>query len=1287
MLSFFSLLLAILLSVLNPGGHKPAGTPPPARDASISKARVLKSYGALPMSFEVNQGQADSSVRFLARGQGYAVLLRPSEALLALRPPSQNTRVHEKAGELPQSSSRPLKMKIENANLSAPTTGLHRLPGVSNYFIGNDPSHWHTNIPTYEKVQFENVRPGVNLVYYGNQGQLEYDFVLAPGVRPESLRLSFEGSDATLDEQGDLVFTSTDGKVTFRRPVAYQRHKSDSGKKHFLPASYALIGHNRVGFVVPGYDPHEPLTIDPVLNYSTYLGGNGGDTGTAIALDTLNDAYVTGSTASTNFPTAGSSPSSPPYQKSYGGDTDAFVTEVRYDGEAIIYSTYLGGNNYDTGNGIAVDSSGDAYIVGTTASSNFPTTANVFQPTLGGDTDAFVAKLDPSGSHLLFSSFLGGSNYDYGNAIAVDQYGNAYVTGSTQSTDFPTANPIQSGNNGNGDAFVAEIDPNLSGTSQLVYSTYLGGSSADSGQGIAVDLGGNAYVVGFTYSTNFPTYNAYQSSNGGSVNAFISKVSKGGVGFAFSTYLGGTGDDRGWAIAVDSLNNVYVTGSTLTPCTPASTTTTMCNPTETFPTTTGAFQPYNTSESPGYSDVFVTKLNFTGDSLLYSTLLGGALTDSPTGIAVDGLGDAYVTGYTESNNFPTANAVQASYTGGTCGPAPCPDAFITEVNPTGTAVVYSTYLGGNLANWGNGIAVDTNTPPDAYVVGTTTASNFPAIALAYQSAPGNTTGLGNAFISELSQADAAGVALTPQKLAFGNVNLDTPSYVTNQDVPATVTLMNAGTVPLQVTSITTTGDFGETDNCVGPGGTPGTVPAGGGMCTINVSFTPTVLTNETGLLAINDNAAGSPHLVTLTGTGINQYTTVLFSPAKLVFPDTVLNTTSSTVQSVTMTNNGTSNVPLTITAIAVTGDFAETNNCPTTPFTLAVGAYCTFNVSFTPTATGTRTGSLNITDNVASGTSSVPLTGVGIPVFSLSSPTLSQSLLIGMTSTPFTITLSAPASFTDTIALSCSGATCSFNPSTIALGQPTIPTTSTMTLLGLSPTSSNPFSFTVTGKDTTTGIGSYSLTLTVYFEDFTLSASPAVNSVSSGGSTIYTVTVSPINGFNQPVDLSCLDNKNFPQGTSCLFHPSSVTPNGGAFSSQMTVSTTEQSTSTSEVLPHARPRLPPGPTLMLVLWGTFNLVALGALLVGRKMWRGETGRRKRLIYAQVALATLVLATAFWVSCDTSIYTNVIQPSTVNGTPTGNYVITIVGTFTTTTAVTNGTTTTVTRGTTVNLTVQ
>jgi len=1288
MLSIFFLLLSTLLTVLNPSGHKPVRAPSHTEEFAASKARVLKSYAALPMSFEVNQGQADRAVRFLARGQGYTILLKPSEALLAMQSPAQGARFPEKAQAQPTPSTRVLRMKIEGANLSARATGLHRLPGVSNYFIGNDPSRWHTNIPTYKEVQFEHIRPGVNLVYYGNQSQLEYDFVLSAGIKPQSLGLSFEGSDAAIDQQGNLVFTSTDGRMSFRRPIAYQYHKSNPAKKHFLTASYVLKGHNRVGFEVPDYDPRAPLVIDPSLVYSTYLGGNGGDTGNAIALDSLGDAFITGSTSSTNFPTSGTAGSQnpTPFQATYGGGTDAFVTKLRYDGEAIIYSTYLGGNNYDVGNGIAIDSSADAYIVGSTASSNFPTTANVFQLTLGGNTDAFVSKLDPSGAKLLYSSFLGGSDVDYGLALAVDLYGNAFVTGSTQSTDFPTVNPIQSGNSGNGDAFVAEV--NTQGT-KLVYSTYLGGGSADSGQGIAVDSGDNAYVVGFSFSTNFPTFNPYQASNAGSVDAFVSKLTAGGSSLAFSTYLGGEGDDRAWAVALDSESNIYVTGSTLTTCTPASTTTTQCNPTTSFPTTPGAFQTFTTKQAPGYSAVFVSKLNFPGTALLYSTLLSGSLTDSPAGIAVDSAGNAYVTGHTQSNDFPTANAVQASFAGGTCGSGPCQNAFVTEVNPPGTSLVYSTFLGGSSGDFGNGIAVWTNSnnnnDVEAAVVGTTFSTNFPAVALAYQGQRGNTTGVGSAFVSMISHNNLPVVALTPQKIAFGNVAQGTSSSVTSMNQPSIVTLRNAGTVPLQITSITAGGDFTETDNCIG------TLPAGGGVCTIKVTFTPSVLSAETEQLSIYDNATGSPHLVTLTGTGVMGVTTVLFSPTSLVFGGQVINTTSP-AQTVIMTNNG--QTPLTVTNITTRGDFAETNTCPSTPFTLAVNASCAFQITFTPTSTGIRTGSLNITDNVAAGTSAIALTGTGNPNFSLTSPTLTQSLPIGTTTTTFTISLSplTPTStFTDTIALSCGSGTCSFNPANIALGSTTIPSTSTMTLSGLSAATTNPYIFTVNGVDSTTGFETAMLTLTIYFQDFSISAYPAINTIQSGASTIYTVTVSPVNGFSQPVALSCLSSS-LPQGALCLANPAALTPQGGAVSSQLSVSTTAQSTSTTAwLVPRPHPRIPPPPPKMLVLWGACGLLTLiAALLVRGKARLPRTEKRRRLIHAQVALAVLALATAFWVSCDTYIYTNVIQPSPINGTPTGNYPIIIQGTFTGSTAgvgVVSGTTTTVTHQTRVNLTVQ
>ncbi len=449
------------------------------------------------------------------------------------------------------------------------------------------------------------------------------------------------------------------------------------------------------------------------------------------------------------------------------------------------------------------------------------------------------------------------------------------------------------------------------------------------------------------------------------------------------------------------------------------------------------------------------------------------------------------------------------------------------------------------------------------------------------------------------------------------------------------------------------------------------------------------------MLSITDNAAGSPHLVTLTGTGVTGIAQVQFSPTSLVFQPTTLNTTSAP-QTVTMTNNG--ETPLTVTNIAATGPFAETNTCPSYPFTMAVGGRCNFSVTFTPTGTGVLKGSLTVTDNVTSGSSSIALTGTGNPNFTLSSPTTTQSLPIGTAATTFTINMSAQPSlnFTDTVALSCSPGTCSFNPANIALNSTTIPSSSILTLSGLSPTSANPYIFSVNGRDVTSSTGeTATLTLSVDFGDFSISATPAVNTITSGASSIYSVTVSPVNNFSQPVTISCLNTPPYtlPKGATCLANPASLTPkNGAAVSSLLTVTTIAQSTSTTgHVLPRpVPPRIPPPTPMMFALWGACNLVLIAVFLIRGKLRRRQPGGRRRLIFAQFALAMLALAAVFWVSCETDIYTNVIQPSTINGTPTGIYSITILGTYTGSTAgigITTGTQTTVVRQTTVNLVVQ
>src|SRR5712672_1576210 len=425
--------------------------------AAATDARLSESYGKLPLQFEANRGQTQKDVRFLSRGPGYSLYLTAGEAVLVLAKPDAKA----------QEKSVALRMSLVGAARKPHITGLDELPGKANYFIGKDRSKWRANVPTYAKVQYRNVYPGVDLVYYGNQRQLEYDFVVAPGADPKRIALGFKGADKLeIDAKGDLVLRAAGGEVRQHKPVVYQEI---DGIRQEIDGGYVRKGANRVGFRLAAYDTARPLIIDPVLSYSTYLGGSGREKGLAIAVDRDGNAYVTGLVSSTDFPTTAGA-----FQPIFGGGTafgggqgfDAFVTKFDSTGSALLYSTYLGGSDDDQGLGIAVDTNGNAYVTGSTKSANFPTTAGAFQPTYGGVTDAFVTKLDPTGSALIYSTYLGGSSGDEGNAIAVDAGGCAYVTGIAGS-DFPTTPGAVEAVGAIG-AFVTKLDPS---GSALAYST------------------------------------------------------------------------------------------------------------------------------------------------------------------------------------------------------------------------------------------------------------------------------------------------------------------------------------------------------------------------------------------------------------------------------------------------------------------------------------------------------------------------------------------------------------------------------------------------------------------------------------------------------------------------------------------------------------------------------------------------------------------------------------------------------------------------------------------------
>jgi hypothetical protein len=713
----FALALALVLVALqavNPitaSGLAIAMAAPGVDPAAAIQPGVSEAYGELPLHFEANQGQTDAQVNFLARGSGYTLFLTPGEAVLKLSMPvgfevSSFGLQAEPASFLDSPSETGngavLRLQFVGANPASQVVGLEELPGKINYFIGNDSSQWQTNIPTYAKVKYQAVYPGVDVVYYGYQGQLEYDLIVAPGANPDVIRLNFQGAERLeVAAEGDLILYTAGGEVRQQPPLIYQEI---NGTKQTISGQYVLTGKSQVGFDVAAYDPSRPLIIDPVLAYSSYLGGGDADIGNGIAVDTAGNAYLVGQTTSSDFPTAG------PIQNASAshGDLDVFVMKLNSAGSELVYATYLGGNGYslgsgeEIGRGIAVDASGNAYITGQTNSLDFPL-ANPLQGSYtGGFSDAFVAALNPAGSALLYATYLGGLSQDFGNSIALDTAGNAYVTGQTSSNNFPTGSAsYQAEIAGGSDAFLTQII-SASGVYTWGYSTYLGGSSDDVGRGIAVDGQNNAYVVGQTASTDFPVKNAPQSAySGGFSDGFVAGLdpaTSGAASLVYATYLGGSSTDNGKGIAVAASGNAYVTGETIS---------------VNFPTA----KPFQAVYAGG-TDAFVTQIIRVGGIYTwgYSTYLGGNDCDRGNGIAVDASGNVYMVGYARSADYPKLNPIQAAL-------ASPEDVMVTVLNATGSELIYSTYLGGGGDDIGRGIAVDGS--GNAYVVGQTASTDFP----------------------------------------------------------------------------------------------------------------------------------------------------------------------------------------------------------------------------------------------------------------------------------------------------------------------------------------------------------------------------------------------------------------------------------------------------------------------------------------------------------------------------------------------------------------------------------
>jgi len=1249
--------------------------------ASISNcASVAENYGKLPLSFETNQGQSGPQVKFLSHGVGYSVFLTDSSATLALTEQDvSNAKLDQAPEDGRKSISVPKARKIDVVQMSlaggshdAHAVGIDQLPGTANYFVGSDPTKWHRNLPTYSKVKYTDVYPGVDLIYYGNRRQLEYDFVIKPGANPQSIRLHFSGlRNLKLTPNGDLALSAGNGEIVFHRPVIYQ---VKNGNRQPIEGRFSLLAKQSVGFALGHYDHTKSLVIDPVLVYSTYFGG--GASAAAIAVDSAGNAYVTGSTysASPNFPTTTGS-----FQTKSAFGYNAFVTKLNSSGTALLYSTYLGGSSDDSGAGIAVDSAGNAYVTGVATSRDFPVTTGAFQPANNGITyetsgstviysvpNAFITKLDPTGSALIYSTYLGGNGVqfpnrlasppggteppyayqgDFASGIAVDSSGFAYVTGQAVSTDFPvTGGAFQTKNNSPGYVAVPGYDTlptnvfvtklNQTGTA-LVYSTYIGGtgdaddSNGDLGSGIAVDSSDSAYVTGLTASSDYPvTVGAFQitTRNKSGSNAFITKLNSMGTALTYSTYLGGSEESVGSSIAVDDSGDAYVTGTTES---------------NDFPITPDAFQATKKTSAAGAQydppTGFVTKLNSTGTELVYSTYLGGSgnvsgqAGDTPESIAVDGLGEAYLTGTTVSIDFPvTAGAFQTVNNGATLGYGDT-NGFVTKLNPTGAALLYSTYLGGEGVGY-NGdsatsIAVDGS--GNAYVTGLTSSSDFPVTAGAFQ-ATDPCPQCTNSFIAKLS-------LITTTTSPTVTVTPSSSSITAAQGVAATIDVSGSSGGPTPTGSVTlSSGTYTSAAATLTSGSATIDIPAGSlaiGTDTLTATYTP-------------DSASSSTYN---SSSGMN--TVTVTAPLKST-PTVAVTPSSSSI---------TTALPLTV-AVLVSG--GSGNPTPTGSVTLAGGGYTsaattlsggsatinipagslapaadTLTVSYTPDTSSSST------YNSATGTASVTVTVP--PSFTLSASPTSVSVAQNGSGTS-TISVADLGGFTGTVVLDAtglpSGVTASFAAGTAAGTQVlTLSASSTATLGG-------PVTVTVTGTSgalSATTTVSLTVTAEPTFGPSGSSGSDGTISVAPGATTGNTATISMAgtNGFSGSVSLSCsITPMAASDPPTCSLSPASVTLSGNtAQASTLTVLTTAATTAENRT--------------KKLFWPSAGGTALAlVLLIG-------VPRRRRNWLAIVGLAVLV-ASISAIGCGGGSSVGGGGGGGGNaGTSAGTYTVTITGTGT------------------------
>jgi uncharacterized repeat protein (TIGR01451 family) len=869
---------------------------------SPAQARLTELSANMPLRFEQNVGQVNEvGVRYFARGRGYRLDLSSGEAVFSL-------------GGAAKPAEKSVRLRLAGGAKRPVLVGIDPLPTKSNYFLGSDPRAWRTGVASFAGVRYEKVYPGTDLVFSGTDHRVEQSFLLAAGARPQRIRLVYEGAvAAAVGSTGELILSTLGGDLSGDRPVAYQ---VIAGARQAVDCRYELLariaGAPVVGFVMGTYDRRLPLVIDPVFASSTTLGGTGEDVGHAIGVDGAGNIYIAGGTASADFVgtilPGGMQPAN-------GGGFDGFVVKIDPTGTRMLYSTYLGGTGTDEVEGIAVDPAGNAYLTGYTFSTDFPgVAAGSLQTGTGGARDAFVAKLSPAGSALLYSTYLGGTGSDLGYGIAIDASGNAYVTGSTGSDDFPgvVATSLQPRNAGGGsDAFVTKI--NAAG-SAIVYSTYLGASGGDQAYSIAVDTAGEALIAGATCSAAFPvTAGSLATVSPGAdcgtfvYDGFVAKLSSSGKALIYSTFLGGEGNDIARDLALDAAGNVYVTGFT--------------NSFSFTGVTADSFQPAN----PGGYAAFLIKINAAGTSAGYSTFLGGNGSFG-WGIAVDSVANAYVTGGS-GDGYPIVNAA-------TLQPRfihfDNSNGFVTKADATG-AIVYSTYLAGG-ADTGYAIIVD-NRQKSVYVTGSSDSSG------------------GDAFLVQIRPSGVLSIAKTADVSTVdpGNKISYTLTYHSYGELDATGASLTE-TVPANTTFLPAQSTAGWTctpDTTAGSACTlaRGTVPSGAGG---TASFTVRVKAKVSASGGQIDNTACAqpgPNCATLstptTAAPVFSITkTASFADAKpgsvLRYTIVILNTGNKDASPVVVTD--------TVPGNSVFDSGQSTAGWSCTPNN-AAGAVCTFPVA------------------------------------------------------------------------------------------------------------------------------------------------------------------------------------------------------------------------------------------------------------------------------------------------------------------------------------------------------